>query len=549
MALSLSAEQKNLRSLFINDDRYIVPSFQRPYRWTKKEVKQLFDDITQAFNSNEDYFVGNIVIARGYDDKARPQIIDGQQRILTLWMYLKVLAILTNVSRLEEMLSIRDWEDEKVLSKIDSMVFEEADQSGIEDLLSWKQDDFKSKTKEISRLGQIQSNAVYIYKWLHEYFSRIDNASQTAFWKYFIDRVYLLPIVLDGKDMAEATTRALTIFETINNRGLDLADADILKAKLYEMASSIKEGDEFISLWKDLGQKCVELNVPINDVFRYYLRILRAKNDQTTSEPNLRNFFLNNEFSPFKTKKWRTIMAELNLIENVLEEIDTLKRSSAKTALLYQVLQEHSSAIPLSAMVVFMYTILDSGNKFEEQEVINFLEDLIRICYTYDLSQDIKYKVFDINARIMNKRPLPLSTINVSDDFFEERRRYRNGFVMLYHYLVEDKWKDSEIGSFLKVERIVRQNDFLAHSDWPADTIGQDIENMANFSIIDFPKSYKSLFERSLLYNSSTLDSVSSILKGKTYYSYTDFNERKNNMQKTLSKFLIQSEGETDNNI
>ena len=64
MALSLSAEQKNLRSLFINDDRYIVPSFQRPYRWTKKETKQLFDDITQAFNSNEDYFVGNIVIAR-----------------------------------------------------------------------------------------------------------------------------------------------------------------------------------------------------------------------------------------------------------------------------------------------------------------------------------------------------------------------------------------------------------------------------------------------------------------------------------------------------
>ena len=549
MALSLSAEQKNLRSLFINDDRYIVPSFQRPYRWTKKEVKQLFDDITQAFNSNEDYFVGNIVIARGYDDKVRPQIIDGQQRILTLWMYLKVLAILTNVSRLEEMLSIRDWEDEKVLSKIDSMVFEEADQSGIEDLLSWKQDDFKSKTKEISKLGQIQSNAVYIYKWLHEYFSRIDTASQTAFWKYFIDRVYLLPIVLDGKDMAEATTRALTIFETINNRGLDLADADILKAKLYEMASSIKEGDDFISLWKDLGQKCVELNVPINDVFRYYLRILRAKNDQTTSEPNLRNFFLNNEFSPFKTKKWRTIMAELNLIENVLEEIDTLKRSSAKAALLYQVLQEHSSAIPLSAMVVFVYTILDSGNNFEEQEVIRFLEDLIRICYTYDLSQDIKYKVFDINARIMNKRPLPLSTINVSDDFFEERRRYRNGFVMLYHYLVEDKWKDSEIGSFLKVERIVRQNDFSAHSDWPADTIGQDIENMANFSIIDFPKSYKSLFERSLLYNSSTLDSVSSILKGKTYYSYTDFNERKNNMQKTLSKFLIQSEGEKDNNI
>ena len=217
--------------------------------------------------------------------------------------------------------------------------------------------------------------------------------------------------------------------------------------------------------------------------------------------------------------------------------------------MLYQVLQEHSSAIPLSAMVVFVYTILESGSKLEEQETINFLENLIRICYTYDLSQDIKYKVFDINARIMNKRSLPLSTVNISDDFFEERRRYRNGLVMLYHYLVEDNWETAEIDSLLKVERIVRQNDSLAHSDWPDKTLDQDIENMANFSIIDFPKSYKSLHERSLLYNSSTLDSVSSILKGKTYYSYTDFNERKNNMQTTLSKFLIQSEGEKDNNI
>ena len=48
MALSLSAEQKNLRSLFINDDRYVVPSFQRPYRWTKKETKQFVDFIFGA---------------------------------------------------------------------------------------------------------------------------------------------------------------------------------------------------------------------------------------------------------------------------------------------------------------------------------------------------------------------------------------------------------------------------------------------------------------------------------------------------------------------
>ena len=538
MALSLSAEQKNLRSLFINDDRYIVPPFQRPYRWTKKEAKQLFDDITQAFKLNEDYFVGNIVIARGNDDKSKPQIIDGQQRILTLWMFLKALAILTKVPRIEEMLSIKDWEDNNVLSKIDSLVFEEADQEGIDDLLNWQQDDFKNKIKEISKLGQIQSNAIQIYKWIQEYFSRIGNVEQTSFWKYFIDRVYLLPIVLDGKDMAEATSRALTIFETINNRGLDLADADILKAKLYEMASSVKEGNEFILEWKNLGQKCLELNISVNEVFRYYLRIIRAQNNQTTSEPNLRNFFLNHDISPFKTKKWKNIMNDLNSIGDVLEKIDTLKYSSAKTALLYQVLQAHSSAIPLSAMVVFVYSTLESDDSQQEQKVVDFLEFLVKICYAHDPAQDIKYKIFDINVKIMNKRQMILQNGELSDDFFDERRRLRNGFVMLYHYLTEDNWNSLKITFPLNVERIVRQSDTTAHWDCPNETIKYDIEDMANFFIIDFPKTYKSLSERSLLYNSSSLNSVAKILRGKTYYSYNDFLHRKKDMREILSSFF-----------
>ena len=242
-------------------------------------------------------------------------------------------------------------------------------------------------------------------------------------------------------------------------------------------------------------------------------------------------------------------MAELNLIENVLENIETLKCSSTKMALLYHVLLEHSSAIPLSAVVVFIYDIIKSGKNLDEQKIVIFLETLIKICYTYDLSQDIKYKVFDINAKIMNKRPLILQSCDITDDFFDERRRLRNGLVILYHYLIEEKLDDSNIKSVIKVERIVRQNDTAAHPDWPEETIDKDIESMANFSIIDFPKSYKSLQERSYAYNSSSLISVSKILMGKTYYSYKDFIARKNDMQNVLSKFLKQSVSEKDINI
>ena len=538
MALSLSAEQKNLRALFINDDQYVVPSFQRPYRWTKKEVKQLFDDISLAYNANEDYFVGNIVIARGNDDKARPQIVDGQQRILTLWMYLKVLAIITNVSRLDEMLSIRDWEDNSTLSKIDSLVFEEADQVGIDSLLEWEEKDFRKGPREIQKLGLIQANAIYIYKWIKEYFNRITDLEQTKFWKYFIDRVYLLPIVLDGKDIDEATSRALTIFETINNRGLDLADADILKAKLYEKACNISEGDIFISKWKDLGQKCVDLNASIDDVFRYYLRIIRAENKQTTSEPNLRNFFLNNSISPFKTRDWKNIMLDLESIVTVLEIIDSFKSVNSKTAFLYQILKVHSSAIPISSLVIYIYTNIKKSGELDEKELIKFLEILIKICYAHDTSLDIKYIIFDLNDKIIHQQTIMFQQKEIETDFFIERRRLRTGYVMLYHYLSEEENCWDKFGKEFIVERIVRQNDTTAHINWPSDKFPIDVEDMANFSLIDFPKTYKLLSERSLQYNLSSLKSIKCILNNKNYYAYDDFIKRKNDMEDKLSKFL-----------
>lgn len=102
----------------------------------------------------------------------------------------------------------------------------------------------------------------------------------------------------------------------------------------------------------------------------------------------------------------------------------------------------------------------------------------------------------------------------------------------------------SHIDSSIRVSRIVFANDTKGHQDWPKETIDKDIESIANFSIINFPKSDKSLQERSSIYNSSCLTSVSTILNGKTYYSYRDFLIRQDNMKTSLVKFLTQTENE-----
>ena len=61
MALSLTAEQKNISSLFYNEDQYIIPEFQRPYCWTNETSYQLYTDIMTYYYAQEDFFVGNIV--------------------------------------------------------------------------------------------------------------------------------------------------------------------------------------------------------------------------------------------------------------------------------------------------------------------------------------------------------------------------------------------------------------------------------------------------------------------------------------------------------
>lgn len=94
MPLSLAAAQKDLLSIFKIEAQYVIPTYQRPYSWEYDECLQLYGDITEAFQNNEDYFIGNIVIAKSDTNKDRLEVIDGQQRLTTLLLFIKTLFII-----------------------------------------------------------------------------------------------------------------------------------------------------------------------------------------------------------------------------------------------------------------------------------------------------------------------------------------------------------------------------------------------------------------------------------------------------------------------
>ncbi len=69
-----------------------IPVYQRPYKWTGKNVNQLFTDIA-THKDKSSYRLGTIVF---HQDGVRKNIVDGQQRIITLLLTVRALLILRN---------------------------------------------------------------------------------------------------------------------------------------------------------------------------------------------------------------------------------------------------------------------------------------------------------------------------------------------------------------------------------------------------------------------------------------------------------------------
>ncbi|MEY2747301.1 MAG: hypothetical protein RL112_2343, partial [Planctomycetota bacterium] len=67
---------------------YVIPDFQRPYVWTKKQVRELLDDIRAEHQDNgadgTHYFLGSVVVYS--EEPATYSIVDGQQRLTTLFI-------------------------------------------------------------------------------------------------------------------------------------------------------------------------------------------------------------------------------------------------------------------------------------------------------------------------------------------------------------------------------------------------------------------------------------------------------------------------------
>jgi hypothetical protein len=233
MGTQLEAQLFSVGGLFAEmGTHYEIPIYQRNYAWRNQEIDQLIDDVLTAAEDPDvdEYFLGNMIVA----PKTVPtgtnhttyEVVDGQQRLTTLFMLLHRLGIgrsarLTYASR-------RSATD--ALSRLSTSDDDEG--SGI--LTGYKAIDSR-----ISRLSKSPSHL-------------------RVFTHFLTERVQLVRAVLpDDTDLNR-------YFEIMNTRGQQLAPVDIVKARLMSyLRSDAQDVDDQRACLAWIWDACSEMDTYI----------------------------------------------------------------------------------------------------------------------------------------------------------------------------------------------------------------------------------------------------------------------------------------------
>lgn len=219
-----------------------IPEYQRPYKWTEKNVNNLIDDIISNKDKSE-YRLGTLVLHE--NEETNLDIVDGQQRIITLMLIL--YAISEKYERVKELLENKN----------------------------------ENKLREHKFNNSISQNNIFKnYQLIKQRINDFDEATVD----FLLTKCTFVKIVLN--DVSEA----FQFFDSQNSRGKELEPHDLLKAyhlrEMREIPSD--EQIEIIEKWEGIDTD------ELANLFEYLYRIKNWSKSKSARE------FTKDEISVFK---------------------------------------------------------------------------------------------------------------------------------------------------------------------------------------------------------------------------------------------------------
>lgn len=273
MSKSVDAKDKSLREVLSNV-QYAVDFYQREYKWGTKQVDELVSDLTTRFLDSFDeahvrgdvatyptYFLGSIVLSKKADGTF---IVDGQQRLTSITLLLIYLRNLQRVDGMDEDPDLRPMIQSTQYGKT-SFNMNVTDRERVirslyeaPDSVQPSEDDDTSSVNIVDRYRDIEAT----------FPDECKGARLAFFLDWLIERVQFVEIA------AYSDEDAYLIFETMNDRGLSLSPAEMLKGYLLSNIRDLKERRKAEQVWDSWVPRVQSLPYKdaTNDFFRTWFR-------------------------------------------------------------------------------------------------------------------------------------------------------------------------------------------------------------------------------------------------------------------------------------
>jgi uncharacterized protein with ParB-like and HNH nuclease domain len=291
--MEITPKSTTLEGLFTGiETRYAVPHYQRDYSWKTEHCEQVWVDVIAAWTKRSEYFLGSIVLnSENRGATGKWEIVDGQQRLATFAILLSAVRDLakkyldepgneafSNINQLNPEArnkAIRAESKARQLivhvSEPDNYYLElnEKDHPQFREKVQLEQD--AMLTKADWKIGKTDRRTVKAKKTfarlLRGEFLRDTNAMQRLddFVSFVMTKLIFLRI--DVTNDADA----YLLFETLNDRGLDLSIADLVKNRLMVEARQDGEKKKRILIrWDQMIKDLAQSRYLTHDFLRFY---------------------------------------------------------------------------------------------------------------------------------------------------------------------------------------------------------------------------------------------------------------------------------------
>ena len=286
---------------------YCIPNYQRPYVWEKDQIIELLDDIYIACDKDKerDYFLGSLVLKETKNkDYIEYDVLDGQQRLTTLFLLTAVIRDLTDNEQRQntchESIFQKGNPDDNIPERL-RLIFEIRNdvkefideyikqKNGTTSITSIKIEDLAQNKSADKSVYNMANAILYMREYLQEKIRKNANFLD-KFFPFFRNKVILIYVASQNLD------DAFRMFTVLNNRGIKLRNADILKADNLSLVKEKDKQQEYAKNWEKIENY-------FGDQFDNFLSHLQSILTKQKSSLNLLKEFENNIFAKNKLTK------------------------------------------------------------------------------------------------------------------------------------------------------------------------------------------------------------------------------------------------------